>query len=70
MSTYNDTTSITVFIADDHAVVRDGLRLLLESQIDIKVAGDAADGRQTVAQGQNLCPSRVAHNAIDIMQMF
>ncbi|MBE0427308.1 MAG: hypothetical protein IBX72_11780 [Nitrospirae bacterium] len=40
MSTYNDTTSITVFIADDHAVVRDGLRLLLESQIDIKVAGE------------------------------
>jgi DNA-binding NarL/FixJ family response regulator len=30
---------ISVFIADDHAVVRDGLRLLLESQADIKVVG-------------------------------
>jgi DNA-binding NarL/FixJ family response regulator len=41
---------ISVFIADDHAVVRDGLRLLLETQADMKVVGDAADGRQTVNQ--------------------
>jgi DNA-binding NarL/FixJ family response regulator len=52
-------TSITVFIADDHAVVRDGLRLLLESQVDIKVVGDAADGRQAIMQVQRLCPDVV-----------
>jgi len=47
---------INVFIADDHAVVRDGLRLLLESQNDITVVGDAADGRRTVNQVQQLSP--------------
>ncbi len=40
--------SITVFLADDHAVVRDGLRYLLEANSDIRVIGDAADGRETV----------------------
>jgi len=48
--------SITVFIADDHAVVRDGLRLLLENQDDIKVVGDAANGRDAVRQVVQLCP--------------
>jgi DNA-binding NarL/FixJ family response regulator len=37
--------SITVFLADDHAIVRDGLRLLLESKPFIKVAGEADNGR-------------------------
>lgn len=51
--------SISVFIADDHAVVRDGLRLLLEAQADVKVVGDAIDGRQTVDQVLRLCPDVV-----------
>jgi len=50
---------ISVFIADDHAVVRDGLRLLLEAQADMKVVGDAADGRQTVRFVRQLCPDVV-----------
>jgi len=49
--------SISVFIADDHAIVRDGLRLLLETQNDITVVGEAADGRQTVLQVQKLSPN-------------
>jgi DNA-binding NarL/FixJ family response regulator len=48
--------AIQVFLADDHAVVRDGLRLLLESQPDIRVIGEAANGRETVRQAQGLCP--------------
>ena len=48
--------SITVFLADDHAVVRDGLKLLLESQPDIKVVGDAADGRVALQQLGRLRP--------------
>ena len=44
--------SITVFLADDHAVVRDGLRVLLEAQPDIRVIGDAADGRETMRRVQ------------------
>jgi DNA-binding NarL/FixJ family response regulator len=51
--------SITVFLADDHAVVRDGLRVLLEAQPDIRVIGDAADGRETVRRVARLCPDVV-----------
>jgi DNA-binding NarL/FixJ family response regulator len=51
--------SITVFLADDHAVVRDGLWVLLEAQPDIRVIGDAADGRETVRRVTRLCPDVV-----------
>jgi DNA-binding NarL/FixJ family response regulator len=51
--------SISVFIADDHAVVCEGLRLLLEAQADITVVGNAADGRQTVNQVLQLHPDVV-----------
>jgi len=37
---------LRVFIADDHAVVRDGLRLLINAQPDMRVVGEAEDGRQ------------------------
>ena len=39
---------IKVLLADDHAVVRDGLRVLLEAQSDISVVGDAANGREAI----------------------
>jgi RNA polymerase sigma factor (sigma-70 family) len=48
--------SITVFLADDHAVVRDGLRVLLDAQDDIQVIGDACNGRDAVQQVQKLLP--------------
>ena len=47
---------IRIFLADDHAVVRDGLRMILEAQGDIIVVGDAADGRQAVRRVQQLRP--------------
>ncbi len=40
--------SITVFLADDHRVLRDGLRILLESQNDIQVVGEAENGNQAI----------------------
>jgi NarL family two-component system response regulator LiaR len=40
--------TIRVVIADDHRVVRDGLRYLLEQQSGFEVVGEAGDGRQTV----------------------
>ncbi|NOY06541.1 MAG: response regulator transcription factor [Chlorobi bacterium] len=40
--------TITVFIADDHAVLRDGLRALLEATGDIEVIGEAENGRDAV----------------------
>ena len=51
--------SISVFLVDDHAVVRDGLRVLLERQPDILVIGDAANGREAVRQVTQLCPNIV-----------
>jgi DNA-binding NarL/FixJ family response regulator len=48
--------TIAVFLADDHAVVRDGLRLLLEAQPNITVVGDAANGRDAVRQARILKP--------------
>ncbi len=39
---------ITVLLADDHAVVRDGLRLTLERHTDIRVLGDASNGHEAV----------------------
>lgn len=51
--------SITIFLADDHAVVRDGLRALLEVQPDLQVIGDAANGREAVRQASQLCPDIV-----------
>ena len=48
--------NITVFLADDHAVVRNGLRVLLDSQPDIRVVGGAADGRDAVRQVAELRP--------------
>jgi DNA-binding NarL/FixJ family response regulator len=50
---------INVFIADDHTVVRDGLRALLEANPAIRVVGNAANGRQTVIQVQDLRPDVV-----------
>lgn len=42
--------TIRVVLADDHAVVRDGLRLILEGQGSFTVVGEAADGRSAVRQ--------------------
>jgi two-component system response regulator NreC len=39
---------IRIVLADDHTVIRAGLRLLLERQPDLVVVGEAEDGRQTV----------------------
>jgi DNA-binding NarL/FixJ family response regulator len=51
--------SITVLLVDDHAIVRDGLRALLEMKDDIAVVGDAADGRAAVKEAQRLNPDVV-----------
>ena len=51
--------SIKVFLADDHRMVRDGFRLLLETQSDIKVVGEAGNGRETVRQVVKLAPDIV-----------
>jgi DNA-binding NarL/FixJ family response regulator len=47
---------ISVFLADDHAVVREGLRSLLQANGDITVVGEASDGTETVRQVAALKP--------------
>jgi DNA-binding NarL/FixJ family response regulator len=47
---------ITVLIADDHPVVRQGLQVLLSVQDDIEVVGEAADGGQALAMAAELDP--------------
>jgi len=47
---------LSVFIADDHVVVRRGLRALLESEADIEVVGEAAEGRGALAEVERLQP--------------
>src|SRR3989304_10235369 len=46
--------TIRVLLADDHAVVRDGLKVLLQQAADISVVGEAADGREAVRRAQEL----------------
>ena len=48
--------SITIFLADDHAIVRDGLRVLLEAQPDLQVIGEANNGRDAVRRVVELRP--------------
>jgi DNA-binding NarL/FixJ family response regulator len=50
---------IDVVIADDQALVRAGFRLLLESEDDIRVAGEARDGREAVAVARRHRPDVV-----------
>ena len=50
---------IRVLIADDHAVVRQGLRTFLGLQEDIDVVGEAADGEEALALAERLAPDVV-----------
>jgi DNA-binding NarL/FixJ family response regulator len=50
---------VTVMLADDHAVVRDGLRALLEGGSDLQVIGVAGNGREAVAEAIRLRPDIV-----------
>ena len=47
---------IRILLADDHTVMRRGLRLLLESQPDFSVVAEAADGREAVEQAEAAQP--------------
>jgi two-component system response regulator NreC len=51
--------SIRILLADDHTVMRDGLRALLERQPDIEVVAEAADGRECVRLAEEQSPDVV-----------
>lgn len=50
---------ITVLLADDHTLVREGLRAILELADDFKVVGEAANGLEAVEMARTLCPAVV-----------
>jgi len=59
MAGITSTERIRVLLADDHGVVRAGLRALLETQADIQVVAEAADGPEAVALTEKYVPTVV-----------
>ena len=51
--------SIRIILADDHKIVRDGLRALIENQAGMKVVAEADNGRETVRLARDLLPDLV-----------
>ena len=45
-----------ILITDDHPVMRDGLRMVIEEEPDLEVLGEAADGQEAIQQFRNLRP--------------
>ncbi len=52
----DDRLTVSIVVADDHTIFRDGLRRLLESEPELKVIGEAADGDEAVARTRELKP--------------
>jgi DNA-binding NarL/FixJ family response regulator len=50
---------ITVLLAEDHTIVREGLRKMLDLEGDFEIVGEAQDGRQAVVLAKKLCPAVV-----------
>lgn len=51
--------TISILLADDHAMFRDGIRTMLEQQAQMHVVGEAADGREAVKMARSLSPKAV-----------
>ena len=51
--------SIRILLADDHQMVREGLRSLLEKEHDIEVVGEAEEGRKAVELVRQLQPDMI-----------
>ncbi len=49
--------TITIVLADDHPIVRQGLRTVLEAEPDFSIVGEAADGHEAAAQALRLRPA-------------
>lgn len=52
-------TKIRVLLADDHAILREGLASLIEKQPDVEVVGEAADGEECLEKADRLIPDVV-----------
>ena len=52
-------SKLRVFVADDHAVLRDGLKALVNAQTDMEIVGEADNGRTTYERAKELLPDVV-----------
>ncbi|HKX17929.1 MAG TPA: response regulator transcription factor [bacterium] len=52
-----ESRKITVLLADDHAIVREGVKRILAGEADIQVVGEASDGAEAVALAKQLHPT-------------
>lgn len=59
ITTYERNDPIRILIADDHGVLRAGLRALLDTEPDLQVVGEAADGQEALHLAEELCPDVV-----------
>lgn len=57
--TLSETRKTRVMIVDDHALLRDGMRLMIESEPDLEVCGEAADETEAVQRVRQLHPDLV-----------
>ena len=60
----SSTERIRVMLADDHPIMRDGLRDALEGEGDFEVVGSAADGIEAVSMAQSVAPEVIV---MDVM---
>ena len=51
--------TVTILLVDDHEIFREGLRLLLQTQADFNIVGEATNSQQAIALAQNLRPDVV-----------
>ena len=58
-ATEKSATQISVLLVDDHTMVRQGLRALLEAEADLSVVGEAENGRQALEMAKRLQPDVV-----------
>jgi DNA-binding NarL/FixJ family response regulator len=54
-----DGNGLRIFLAEDHEMVREGIKALVNAQADMKVVGEAGDGLQAVASARELLPDVV-----------
>lgn len=58
-STPGRASPIRVMLVDDHAMVRDGLKVFLSNSVDLEIVGEAEDGAEALAQCEKVCPDVV-----------